>query len=101
MQFKEIHLKFIVNARESVLNMFSLFFFFFVVVVVVVVIVAIVAKHLRFYLKLSDRSRIKSKDFEKLNWLPIHKRVSQCSLCSVSNFFYYIFLTILMRYIFL
>ena len=37
--------------------------------------------------KLNDRSSIKSKDFEKINWLPIHERVSQCSLCSVYKFF--------------
>ena len=41
----------------------------------------------RFCLKLNDRSSIKSKDFEKINWLPIHKRVSQCSLCSVYKLF--------------
>ena len=30
---------------------------------------------------------LKSKDFEKINWLPIHERVLQCSLCSVYKFF--------------
>ena len=45
-------------------------------------------KCIRFCLKLNDRSSIKSKDFEKINWLAIHERVSQCSLCSIYNFFY-------------
>ena len=45
------------------------------------------SKWIRFCLKLNDKSSIKSKDFKKINWLPIHKRVSQCSLCSVYNFF--------------
>ena len=36
-------------------------------------------------LKLNDS--IKSEDFEKINWLPIHERVSQCSLCSIYKFF--------------
>ena len=40
-----------------------------------------------FCLKLNDRSNIKSKNVEKINWLPIHERVSQCSLCSVCKFF--------------
>ena len=44
-------------------------------------------KCIRFCLKLNDRSRIKSKDFEKINWLPIPERISQCSLCSVFKFF--------------
>ena len=38
-------------------------------------------------LKLNDRSSIKSEDFEKINWLPILERVSQCSLCSIYKFF--------------
>ena len=37
-------------------------------------------------LKLNDRSSIKSKDFEEINWLPIHDRVWQISLCSVYKF---------------
>ena len=41
----------------------------------------------RFYFKLNEMSSTKSKDFEKINWLPIHERVSQCSLCSVYKFF--------------
>ena len=45
-------------------------------------------KCIRFCLKLNDRSSIKSKNFEKIHWPPIHGRVSQCSLCSV-----YIFVT--------
>ena len=44
-------------------------------------------KLIRFCLKLNDRSSIKSEDFQKINWLPIHKRVSQCSLCSIYTFF--------------
>ena len=36
---------------------------------------------------MNDRSSIKSKDFEKINWLPIHERVSKCSLCSIYKFF--------------
>ena len=34
-----------------------------------------------------DRSSIKSEDFEKISWLPIHERISQCSLCSIYKFF--------------
>ena len=45
-------------------------------------------KCMRFCLKLNDRSSMKFKDFEKINWLPIHERVSKCSMCSVYNFFY-------------
>ena len=44
-------------------------------------------KCIRFCLKLNDKSSIKSEDFEKKNWLPIHDRVSQCSLCSIYKFF--------------
>ena len=44
-------------------------------------------KCIRFCLKLNDRSSIKSKDFEKINWLPIHERISQCSLISIYKFF--------------
>ena len=40
-----------------------------------------------FSLKLNNRSSIKSVDFEKINWLPIHERVSQCSLCSLYKLF--------------
>ena len=36
---------------------------------------------------MNDRSSIKSKDFEKMSWLPIHERVSQCSLGSIYKFF--------------
>ena len=32
-------------------------------------------KCIRFCLKLNDRSGIKSEDFEKINWLPIHERI--------------------------
>ena len=44
-------------------------------------------KCIRFCLKLNDRSSIKSEDFEKINWLSIHQRISQCSLCSIYIFF--------------
>ena len=44
-------------------------------------------KFMRFCLKLNDRSTIKSEDFEKINWLPVHERISQCSLCSIFKFF--------------
>ena len=39
-------------------------------------------KCIRFCLKLGDRSSLKSKEFEKINWLPIHEKV-----CSVYKFF--------------
>ena len=35
----------------------------------------------------NDRSRRKSEDFENINWLPIHERVSKYSLCSIYKFF--------------
>ena len=54
-----------------------------------------------FCLKLNGRSRIKFKDFEKINWLSIYNRASRCSLCSIYNFLLRITLTILMRYMFL
>ena len=38
-------------------------------------------------LKIEWQSSIKSEDFEKINWLPIHERVSQCSLGSIYKFF--------------
>ena len=44
-------------------------------------------KCIRFCLKLGDRSSIKSKEFETINWLPIHERVSQYSVCSVYKYF--------------
>ena len=44
-------------------------------------------KYIRFCLKWNDRSSIKSEDFEKINWLPIHERTSQCSLCCIYKFF--------------
>ena len=44
-------------------------------------------KCIRFCLKLGDRSSLKSKEFGKINWLPIHERVSQYSVCSVYKFF--------------
>ena len=48
---------------------------------------AVQNKCIRFCLKLNGRSSIKSKDFKKINWLPIHERVSQCSLCMIYKFF--------------
>ena len=44
-------------------------------------------KCIRFCLKLNDRFSIKSEDFEKINWLPIDERISQCSLCSIYKLF--------------
>ena len=44
-------------------------------------------KCIRFCLELNDKSSIESKDFEKINWLPIHERVSHCSLGSICRFF--------------
>ena len=58
-------------------------------------------KHIRFCLKLNDRSSIKSENFEKINWLPIHGRVTPCFLCSIYNFLLRIVLNILMRYMYL
>ena len=48
---------------------------------------AVQNKCIRLCLKLNDRSSIKYEDFAKINWLPIHERVSQCSLCSIYKFF--------------
>ena len=39
-------------------------------------------KCIRFCLKLGDRSSLKSKEFENINWLPMHD-----SVCSVYKFF--------------
>ena len=44
-------------------------------------------KCIRFCFKLNDRSSIKCEDFEKINWLPIHERISKCSRCSIYKFF--------------
>ena len=44
-------------------------------------------KCIRFCLKLNARSSTKTKDFKKINWLPIYERVSQCSLCSIHKLF--------------
>ena len=44
-------------------------------------------KCIRLCLKLNDRSSIKLREFEKINWLPVHERISQCSLCNVYKFF--------------
>ena len=37
-------------------------------------------------LKLGDRKSITVKEFEKINWLPIHERVNQCILSCVYKF---------------
>ena len=44
-------------------------------------------KCIGFCLKLNGRYSIKCRDFQKVNWLPIHQRVSQCSLCNIYTFF--------------
>ena len=44
-------------------------------------------KCIRFCLKLGDRTSIRSQELEKINWLPIHERVSQYSVCSVYKYF--------------
>ena len=44
-------------------------------------------KCIRFCSKLNGRSSINSEDFEIINCLPIHERVSKCSLCSINQFF--------------
>ena len=43
-------------------------------------------KCIRFCLKIGDRTSIKLKEFEKINWLPIHERVNQCILSSIYKF---------------
>ena len=43
-------------------------------------------KCIRFCLKLGDRKSIKVKEFEKINWLPIHERVNQCILSCTYKF---------------
>ena len=40
-------------------------------------------KCIRFCLKLDDRFRLKSKEFERINWLPVQERISQCAVCNV------------------
>ena len=44
-------------------------------------------KCIRFCLKLDDRFRLKSKEFERINWLPVQERISQCVVCNVYKFF--------------
>ena len=44
-------------------------------------------KCIRFCLKLDDRFRLKSKEFERINWLPVQDRISQCAVCNVYKFF--------------
>ena len=43
-------------------------------------------KCIRFCLKLGDRKSITVKEFEKINWLPIHERVNQCIFLVYTNF---------------
>ena len=43
-------------------------------------------KCIRFCLKLGDRTSIKMKEFEKINWLPIQDRVNQCTLSCIYKF---------------
>ena len=43
-------------------------------------------KCIRFYLKLGDRTSIKVKEFEIINWLPIQDRVNQCTLSWIYRF---------------
>ena len=43
-------------------------------------------KCIRFCLKLGDRKSITVKEFEKINWLPIHERVNQCILSCTYKF---------------
>ena len=40
-------------------------------------------KCIRFCLKLGDRTSIQTKEFEKINWLPIQNRINQCTLSCV------------------
>ena len=43
-------------------------------------------KCIRFCLKLGDRKSITVKEFEKINWLPIHERVNQCIISCIYKF---------------
>ena len=43
-------------------------------------------KYIRFCLKLGDRKSITFKEFEKINWLPVHKSVNQCILSCIYKF---------------
>ena len=44
-------------------------------------------KCIRFSLKLDDRFMFKSKEFERINWLPVQERILQCAVCNVYKFF--------------
>ena len=44
-------------------------------------------KCIRFCLKLDDRFRLESREFERINWLPVQERISQCAVCNVYKFF--------------
>ena len=44
------------------------------------------SKCIKFCLKIGDRTSIKISEFEKINWLPIHDRVNQCTLSSIYKF---------------
>ena len=43
-------------------------------------------KCIRFSLKLGDRKSITVKEFEEINWLPIHERFNQCILSCLYKF---------------
>ena len=43
-------------------------------------------KCIGFCLKLDDRFRLKSKEFERTNRLPVQERISQCAVCNVYKF---------------
>ena len=43
-------------------------------------------KCIRFCLKLEDKKSRTPKEFEKINWLPIHERVNQCILSCIYKF---------------
>ena len=40
-------------------------------------------KCIRICLKLGDKKSITVKEFDKINWLPIHERVNQCILSCI------------------
>ena len=43
-------------------------------------------KCIRFYLKIQDRTSIKTNEFENIHWLPIQERVNQCTLTNIYKF---------------
>ena len=36
---------------------------------------------------MDDRFRLKSKEYERINWLPVQEIISQCAVCNVYKFF--------------